>query len=501
MERYDVIVVGAGNGGLSAAAAAAKSGLRTLVVERNIVPGGCATSFRRGRFEFEASLHELANVGTPEKPGSVGKLLAEYEIHIRWHTLEDAFRVIVPGEYDVTMPTGIDDFCQEIERQSPGSRESVEDVFRLVEQAGEAFSYMGSGRANLDVMAVQHSDFLRMASHTVEEVLEALCMPRRARQILSTYWPYLGVPTDRLDFLHYAVMLSRYVSGRPSLPELRSHEISLALESSIRRSGGEVWYGGEVSRILVQDGCACGVVVNGREIYAQRVVCNVFPDTVYSRLVDLDTVPRRAAQLSHARQIGPQFFTVYLGLNRSSEELGIRDYSVFLFDSPDPAEQFASCNDPMQSFIIVNCLNRIIPDSSPPGTCTLFFTTMLTWNGWGQVRPEEYKRRKDEIAESMIKRYEQTMGISVRPHIEEIVIAAPPTFARYLNTPGGTPYGYELSLWDSMALRMANRERERFIKGLYFVGAHGERGDGYSSAYSNGHSVGRQIGKELNGIG
>lgn len=62
--QFDVIVVGAGNAGLVAAATTAKNGLKTLLLEKNNIPGGCATSFVRGRFEFEPSLHELASVGT-----------------------------------------------------------------------------------------------------------------------------------------------------------------------------------------------------------------------------------------------------------------------------------------------------------------------------------------------------------------------------------------------------------------------------------------------------
>ena len=51
-KHFDVIVVGAGNGGLAAAANTAKAGLKTLLLEKHNIPGGCATSFRRGRFEF-----------------------------------------------------------------------------------------------------------------------------------------------------------------------------------------------------------------------------------------------------------------------------------------------------------------------------------------------------------------------------------------------------------------------------------------------------------------
>lgn len=499
MNHYDVIVIGAGNAGLSAAATTSLHGLKTLVIERNSVPGGCATSFCRGRFEFEAALHELANIGYPDRPGSVRKLFDEYGVNVNWHIEKQAFRAIVSSKdgYDVTMPMGVDAFCEEMERQVPGSRDSVEAVFDLARRADAALSYLSQGKPDPKVLMEEHTDFLRMASHTVDEGLNALGMPKKAQHILSTYWSYLGVPTDQLDFMHYAIMLQRYVNGGPALPELRSHEISLALEASIREHGGEFWYNTEVTKILTKGGKAYGVAIGEKEIYAPKIISNAFPDVVYAELMQRDEVPARAVKLINARTNGAMFFTVYLGLNRSAEELGIKDYSVFLFDSPNTREQFDSCGDAEKSFIIVNCLNNAIPNSSPAGTCTLFFTTMLTEDAWGDVDPKDYKRIKNRIAERMIKTYEERLGVTVRSHIEEIVISSPATFARYLNTPGGTPYGYEISVWDSMIARIMNKGREQFTDGLYFVGAHGERADGYSSAYSNGHSVGEKVAKEV----
>lgn len=52
MEKYDVIVVGAGNGGLSAAVTASQKDLKTILFEKHNLPGGAVSSFRRGRFEF-----------------------------------------------------------------------------------------------------------------------------------------------------------------------------------------------------------------------------------------------------------------------------------------------------------------------------------------------------------------------------------------------------------------------------------------------------------------
>jgi phytoene dehydrogenase-like protein len=47
MNRYDVIVVGAGHNGLTSAAYLAKAGLRVLVLERNPYPGGATVSLER----------------------------------------------------------------------------------------------------------------------------------------------------------------------------------------------------------------------------------------------------------------------------------------------------------------------------------------------------------------------------------------------------------------------------------------------------------------------
>lgn len=497
--RYDVIVVGAGNAGLSAAAATSKGGLKTLLLEKNMLPGGCATGFRRGRFEFEASLHELANVGTKEQSGSIRRMFDSLGADISWCTEKNAFRVIADGSdgYDVAVPSGVEAFCDEMERQVPGCRDSVMTVFQLAEKMNAAISYLSSGKVDPNVLLTAHTDFMRMASHSVDECLDALHMPKKAQNILKTYWPYIGAKTSELDFAHYALVLERYIRIFPAVPEMRSHELSLALEKAIRDNGGEVFYNCEVTKLLFDGEKVCGAAVGNTQWYADHIVLNCFPTTAYSQLIEASKIPKKAVMLDNARQIGSLFFTVYLGLNRSCDELGIGDYSVFLFDSPDAGKQYDTLNDTEHSFVIVNCLNKVVPDASPKGTCMLFLTTMLTENAWGDVKPEAYKKVKNRIAKRMIETYEHKLGISVSPYIEEIAIAAPPTFARYLNTPNGTPYGYQIKPWDTMISRIMNAKNERFIDGLYFVGAHAERSDGYSSTYANGRSVGERIVREV----
>lgn len=498
MNKWNVIVVGAGNAGLTAAATALSKGKKVLLLERNAVPGGSATSFCRGRFEFESALHEMASVGTQEKPGSVRRMFESFGIPIDWHTEKNLYRVIADGEdgFDVTMPVGTEAFCDAIEEAVPGCRESVEAFFKCVKKIDAGIGYLSSGAVDPKVLLTEHGDFLRMASHSIDECMNALEIPKKAQDILKVYWTYLGTPTDEMDMVHFGAMMIRYVEGSPAIPGQKSHELSLGLESAIRKMGGEIRYHAEVEEILIEDGRAVGVRVGEEKLYADAIICNCFPDTVYKSYLPKEAVPDRAKQLANARVYGMPFFTVYLGLNRTKEELGIKDYSVFLFDSPDSKEQFDSCSSTDHMMVIGNCLNCVIPDATPAGTSSLFLTTMLTEEVFRNVTPETYYRLKNEIADRMIRKYEEKLHLNLREHIEEIVIAAPPTFARYLNTPNGTPYGYRITPYDRMLTRIMSASKEQFIKGLAFVGAHGERGDGYSSAYANGNAVAKQVCRE-----
>ncbi len=68
MDRYDVIVIGAGLGGLTAAALLAQAGRKTLLIERNYGVGGAASTYKSGDLVVEASLHETSDPQDPIDP-------------------------------------------------------------------------------------------------------------------------------------------------------------------------------------------------------------------------------------------------------------------------------------------------------------------------------------------------------------------------------------------------------------------------------------------------
>jgi len=499
--RYDVIVVGAGNGGLAAAANTAKAGLKTLLLEKHNLPGGCATSFRRGRFEFEPSLHELCSVGTAEKPNTVYKVLDDLGAKINWEYEHDIFRVInKAGNYDLVLKAGIEAFCQSVDDAVPGCKENVRAFLKLKPKidAAIAYIYAMKGKPKGLTMLLKHTDFMRVAGHSVEQVMTALGIPKAAQDIINTYWGYLGVPTDELNAMHFLNMVHDYVVDGAAMPRHRSHELSLALVDVIVKNGGEVRFNSEVTKFLYhEDGSVAGVVANGEELYSKEVISNVIPNNVFN-MSDQSVIPQQNLKLANARDFGISVATIYLGLDCTAEELGLKDYTVFIQGHPDPRTQNDTRMD--DGLYIVNCLNNVIPDSSPEGTCTLFFTMPIYGGDVPKdLKPEDYKKYKNALAKKYIEDAEKQLNISIMPHIEEISVATPVTFARYLGTPEGTIYGYRLSGWDNLMARTAGEKTDYAIPGLSFCGGHYIRGDGYSCAYIMGDTIGKRVAKRIKG--
>lgn len=513
MKNYDVIIIGAGNGGLTAAVTCAKAGLSTLLLERHNIPGGSASSFVRGRFEFEPSLHELAGVGDPSEVGSVEDMFNRFKADVKWCRHDSTFRLVVPAKegdkdaflnedgvmvtVDARMPVGFEEFSRKLDELVPGSYESCRAAFDLAIKLFNAFECLDNP-AKLPSCLKDVPDIMRMVSHTMKESLDALGMPKKAQDIFNTYWCYMGSPASQFDFLYYLTVLYSYVKNGTGVPHLRSHELSLALDKVIRDNGGDIWYNSEATKVIMKDGKPAGVVINGeKEVYGKYFICNSSPNRVWNDLVEKKDIPEKQLKMLNTRKIACTLTTVYLGMNKTKEELGITDYSVFIAPDSDSDKQYEACQDFFGGFCIINCLNEIIPDCTPEGTSQLFLTTMTFGDVMKDIRPQDYKKFKTKVAKHLIELCEKALNISITPYIEEIEIALPPTFARYLNTPYGTPYGYMLQKWDSMIPRTVQFEQDQPFKNFFFCGASQERGDGYGCAYYSGEKAGGLVVKAL----
>lgn len=498
---YDAIVVGAGLGGLCAAFELARNGAKVLVLERHNLPGGFATSFVRGRFEFEPSLHELPDMRSiAEATGVVRYLLDDAKLDIKFLPVPEAYRLLITDErVDVRVPFGIDACIDEVDKQVPGSRPAVTEYFKLCKKIQDAFQYLNANRERPDLRKVlrEHGDFVRTASATAAEVAKAVGVPEKAHDILFAYWCYLGVPADRLSFPIWASLLYSYISSGAVIPSMRSHEIATAFEQGIRKHGGEIRYNTAVTKILAEGGTVRGVETSfGEIIHTARVVSNTSPTAVFNTLVHPKAeVPAAALHNTNARTHGFSVIVVYLGLDADRQALGLSDYSYFITPHMRTSRLYDELHnldsgEVMQASV---CLNAANPGCSPAGTTILSITAGIRPDAWAAIAPADYHRAKARVAEKLIRQFEEATGVDLRGHIEELEVATPQTFARYTGAYDGVVYGYEPEPWDSVIPRAMSIEKELYLDGLDFCGGFSYRCHGYGSSILSGKAAAERV--------
>lgn len=500
MPKFDAVVIGAGNGGLAAACRLAKAGKKTLLIEQHNLPGGVASSFRRGRFEFETALHELCEFGSAENPGGCRQTIVdEFGLDINWYMVPDNFRVITTAgdgsPIDATLPCGRENFINKMEEYVPGCRESVEKFFDLGTETLAAGKYMtaSGGHPDSKLMQEKYPNFLRTAAYPVNRVLKALKMPDKAQDIMNTYWGYLGVDADHLSFMQYVNMVCLYVNHGAWIPEKTSNQLTTGLLERFRAMGGTAWFNCRAEEILFdEEEHVNGLRTTAGTVDTRYIICNANPSMVYANMVPQSIVPDRERKLAAARRYSARMFVVYMGLNKSAEELGLKDYSYFLPQSADSVKEYESLKRiETNKYNIALCYNVVNPKASPEGTCIVSLTTTYMEDCWSQIDPKDYVKTKNKVASDMIDWFEEKTGIIIRPYIEEFEVATPWTFCRYASVPQGAAYGYELRDWDNMMPRMMMMREEYPIKGLRFCGAASIRGDGFNSAIFSGDMMGK----------
>ncbi len=506
MIKYDTVVIGAGNGGLACANVLAKKGQKVLVLEQSHRPGGFAGSFKRGRFEFEISLHELCGFGRYDKPfGSVRSFFDYLGISdkIDWVDIPEAFRLIsfnAGKELDVTMPFGIDEFCRKAEEYAPGCEKGMRKLFSLGEECRLTVEKIGkSGSAVTKLFALmKKGGFLHTAPYSVDEVLSRLDMPEKAKNIFKAYWIYLDIDCETLSFFHYITMINSYIELKSVVPLCRSQELINCLVECLHSNSGELWLNSKVVKIDVANGlCKKIILEDGTEIEADNVVCNCSPHLVYGKMIECAKIPEFELKKVNAKKFSGRGFVVFLGLNKSAKELGLNNYSYFIYPDMDTKKQYELMSDIKTNDVQASiCLNAANPNASPEGTCILTMTTLFNSDCWGGVSSEEYFDKKEEFASHMIDVFEKATNIRIRDYIEELEIASPETFAHFTGTPQGTIYGYHSQDWDGVIQRTMTSGTEHGIKNLFFAGGWCEKLLGYSSSLSSGRDCAERVCKK-----
>nr|MDO8061564.1 NAD(P)/FAD-dependent oxidoreductase [Candidatus Freyrarchaeum guaymaensis] len=490
-EAYDVVVIGAGLGGLSAAAFLAKKGLSVLLAERHHAPGGYASTFVRGRFEFEVSLHELSGMDPEAKKGGLYHYLEWLGVtrKVKFIKLKTLYKSVFP-DLEITLPVGREEVERVLSEHFPHESEGIHRIFDRIFLTYKALAMLQKGASEL-TQEFLRSNLLDYMDKTWGEVLNNDVKDPKARAVISQLWGYFGLPPSRISYIFHAIGLASYVKLGPTQVKGKSQALSNAFVDVIEEAGGEVRLGCGVSKILVEEGRVSGVVTDqGEEVRAKYVVSNVNPITVCKELIGTDKVPESYLERLNSSELAPSTINVYMGLDCPYTELGVDEFETFLNEDYDYDRQFekAWTLEPPGS-MSVTTYNLADPDFSPPGTSVVVLTTLSYADPWLRLNPREYYEAKTGIAEKMIEQAEK-VAPGLREHIEVVEVATPITNIRYTGNYGGSIYGFNQTPKDNMLIRLPH---EGPIRGLYFAGAWTQPGGGYEPCILSGSMAAQKL--------
>lgn len=487
-DELPIVVIGAGLGGLGAACQLALAGEKVLLLEKHNVPGGFATSFVRGRFEFEGALHVLAEVGDEENPLSLYDFFKDLGVlnKIEFKKPHDLYRSIFYDGFDETLPNDTTEYFDKLIELFPHEKKGIKKFKKIAFKVRAGFQYVAEKEGKASPMGIlfKHPYLARVGGLTLKDIFDRCFKDQRLRAVVAQIWGYDGLPPSRLNAMYYILTLVALLDDAV-FPVGRSHALSNTMIESFEGLKGKIKYNALVNKILTKDGKVSGVeLLNGEKILCKAVISNVNPICTTMKMLPENLISDSYKKKLYAPDIGTSVFTVYLGLNASAKELGINNFEIFLNSTDNLEEQYiSSLRIEKPKYLLASCYNVMYENISPPGTRQVTLTALQDGKAWHTISPDQYHQKKDEMANQMIEMLEEFLSPNIRNYIEVAEAATPLTYYRYSKSMNGAIYGYKQDILDSPMLRLNSKGA---IPGLYLAGAWVNLGGGYSTSLTSG---------------
>ena len=433
---YDVIVIGSGLGGLTAANRLGRQGWKVLVLEHHYQLGGLASFFKRkGKRIFDISLHGF--------PFGMKKTCRKY-----W-TDEIANDIVQVKSVRFDNPQ----FTLETTFDRVDFTKLLVEKFGLKKETVEAF-----------FTEVRAFDFYAPPEMTTAELFEKY-FPGRNDVVRLLMEPITYANGSTLDdpALTYGIVFSNFMSKGVYIYQGGSDKLLRLMHEELQRNKVDVRLNASVEKIIVEGGEAKGVVVNGREVRAKAVLSNagVLP-TIHTLVGDEHFNADFMTQVKAVR-LNNSSTQVYLGLKDGATIPFIGD---LLFTSVRP--EYSS-----EALIAMPITSRTFslyyPDIRPgvhPERTAIVSSTNNWWEDWQFDTEEEYQKAKDDLIEETIVILEKYLP-NCRELIEWKEAATPRTFNRYTRHWGGASFGTK---FEGLKVSMGLPEQ---IRGLYHAGSVG----------------------------
>ena len=456
-----IIVVGAGIAGLTAGIYALQSGFDVTIYESHTIPGGASTSWRRKGYLFEGGMHWLTG-SSPKTP--LNKLWREVG------ALDDGVTIynrdpFMAFEYDgqtAYLYRDIDKLRQHFLEISPADEKEIikfcKDIKKfkkVVMPISDIKNVKVKNKSSLGLSALwgMIPAFSRMsfyANQTSKEFAERFKSP-----LLQNLLKNIAGPDYNATAM--AFTMATLTSGDGGYPEGGSLRMAGRMAKRFEALGGTIQYGKVVSKVSVQNGVACGVIINDEHVKADAVI--VTQDT----LVAIDTLfdaPIQEPWAQKMRNSIKPVLNTFISVGVEADLSDMPESLIFITGEP------LLCGGVPEYTIGIN--NYAGYKGYAPEGCTAM-TSIITgdsYDFWKACKVNgTYEVEKQKLAEAfthiLAKKYPQTTG-----KIAVWDVATPLTYERYLHSYKGS--------WMSIMGKGSKMEsypsKPESIKNVYFAG-------------------------------
>ena len=497
MARYDVVVIGAGLGGLTAGAILARAGRKVIVIERSNSVGGAASSYKSGDLFVEGSLHETSDPHDPRDPKHSVLMRAGVIDAVKWIPSSALYEARGgPLDQPFVMPDNFDVAKRALTERFPEARAGIHQLLGEMERIASAMGTLSQG-----------TDAFRNPRKTLGALLKLVPAVRDWRLSLSqkldrifddneavkcavaANLSYYHDDPATLWWIYFAMAQGSYLLSGGRFVQGGSQRLSSALARAIRVAGGEVLVRRVVSGIaLDQQGRAGTVTHTARDgsdpqvVEGLRIVSNAAP-AVLAPLMP-QAAAEKLTESYTARTPSISLFALTLGLSKPPREFGISAYSTQLLPREmkrlsDYARGAAlMANEPGERMPPMSIVDYAAIDSgvpAPPYVLSVLGPDLLS--NWDSSDMDAYREKRGRWQAAIV-RYLS----SFYPDLARGVVASSFNTAlsvrQYLNAPDGAVYGFAptapRSIWRTPA-----RSPRTAVPGLYLASAYAGFG-GYS---------------------
>ncbi len=278
---YDVIVVGAGVGGLGCAALLSHSGLRTLVLEKNNYIGGRCVSYKKNNCVIDAFIHMFTSC----ENGPHGQILKQTE-------MEDAIKFwhVDPANKPALILHGKSHVYPDL---SYASDEDMRDTFKGLLMPDK--DYEAALKLNTDIYGMPEEKTHEIDNLTFLEWLQKYSSHEALLALHAHRCMLMGVVGLHEASAGEAIRMTQrwQQKGNLGYPIGGCQAIPDGFAKIIRHYGGEIRTKARVSKILIDKGASAGVILDsGEEISARAVVSNSGLKETVINMISEDALPQ-----------------------------------------------------------------------------------------------------------------------------------------------------------------------------------------------------------------